>query len=221
MKGAPPRALAGRTDDRTGEDCVTHIVFDIGNVLIAWDKRAPFRDAFADDAAIDAFLAEIDFHAWNLEQDMGRSRTEALAAIALRWPQHVPMVARVFDRFGETIQHKIEASWTVLNDLKSAGRRVFGLTNWGVETWPVAQAIHPELREAFEDVVVSGHERLIKPDARIYQLLTARNGLRPEECLFIDDSLRNVEGARAADWQALHFTGPGELRADLAARGLL
>ena len=66
MKGAPPRALAGRTDDRTGEDCVTHIVFDIGNVLIAWDKRAPFRDAFADDAAIDAFLAEIDFHAWNL-----------------------------------------------------------------------------------------------------------------------------------------------------------
>ena len=200
---------------------MTHIVFDIGNVLIAWDEHAPFRDAFADDTAIAGFLAEIGFYTWNLEQDRGRTRHEALAAMAVDWPGHVPMVARIFDRFDETIQCKIEGSWEVLNDLKSAGHRVFGLTNWGAETWPVAQAVHPELADVFEDVVVSGHERLIKPDARIYQVLTARNGLRPEECLFIDDSLANVTSARACGWQAHHFRGADGLAAELRKRGLL
>jgi 2-haloacid dehalogenase len=166
-------------------------------------------------------LAEIGFYAWNLEQDRGRTRADALAAMTLDWPGHVSMVARIFDRFDETIQCKIEESWAVLNDLKSTGHRVFGLTNWGAETWPVAQAVHPELTDAFEDVVVSAHEGLIKPDRRIYEVLTTRNGLRPEECLFIDDSLKNVEGARAAGWQALHFAGAETLRADLSARGLL
>ena len=85
----------------------------------------------------------------------------------------------------------------------------------------MAQAVHPELAGAFEDVVVSGHERLIKPDRRIYEVLTSRNGLRPEECLFIDDSPKNVVGAREAGWQALHFTGPQALRAEMLARGLL
>jgi 2-haloacid dehalogenase len=200
---------------------VTNIVFDIGNVLIAWDEYAPFRDAFDDDAAIDRFFAEVGFYTWNAEQDRGRSRAEAMAVIAADWPGHVTMIERIFDRFPETIERKIEGSWDVVHALKAAGRRVFGLTNWGAETWPMATAAHPELAEVFEDVVVSGHEKLIKPDRRIYECLTGRNGLRPEECLFIDDSMKNVEGAQAAGWQAVHFAGPDKLRVDLMARGLL
>ncbi|MCB2136184.1 MAG: HAD family phosphatase [Rhodobacteraceae bacterium] len=200
---------------------MTHIVFDIGNVLIAWDERAPFRDAFADDAAIDRFFAEVGFYAWNLEQDRGRSRAAAVAAIAERWPHHAPLLDRFFDRFDETIRRKVEGSWAVLDDLKAAGRRVFGLTNWGADTWPVARKMHPELDAAFEDVVVSGHEGLIKPDRRIYEVLTGRNDLSPETCLFIDDSAKNVDGARAAGWQAVQFTDAAALRADLEGRGLL
>ena len=196
---------------------MTHIVFDIGNVLIQWDEHAAFRDVFADDAAIDDFFADAGFYAWNAEQDRGRSRAEALAAA----PEHADMLDRIFERFADTIQAKVEGSWEVLNDLKAQGHRVFGLTNWGSETWPVAKDVHPELREAFEDVVVSGDEKLIKPDRRIYEVLTTRNGLVPRECLFIDDSPKNVAGARDAGWDAVHFTDAATLRADLEAQGLL
>ena len=194
-----------------------HIVFDIGNVLIAWDEYAAFRDVFEDDAAIDVYLAEVGFYAWNAEQDRGRSRVEALAAA----PEHAEMLDRIFVRFADTIQTKIDGSWGILNDLKARGHRMFGLTNWGSETWPVANDVHPELRDAFEDVVVSGDEKLIKPDPRIYEVLTTRNDLVPGECLFIDDSPKNVDGARQAGWQAVHFTNAEALRADLQARGLL
>ena len=198
-----------------------NIVFDIGNVLIAWDERAAFRDAFPDDDGIDRFFAKVGFYAWNAEQDRGRSRKEAVAAVAREWPEHAPLLDRYFDRFPDTIQTKISGSWRILNDLKTAGHRMFGLTNWGAETWPLAQQVHPELQSAFEDVVVSGHEKLIKPDRRIYDVLTSRNNLRPEECLFVDDSPANVEGARNAGWQAVHFVGSEALRRSLVERGLL
>ncbi len=198
-----------------------NIVFDIGNVLIAWDEHAAFRDDFPDDAAIDRFFATVRFYEWNLEQDRGRSRADAVAAIAAEWPEYAPILDRFFDRFTDTIQRKVSGSWQVLDDLRASGRRIFGLTNWGAETWPMAKDVHPELNHVFEDVVVSGNEKLIKPDRRIYELLVGRNSLQPEECLFIDDSLKNVEGARAAGWQALQFTGAEPLRASLEARSLL
>lgn len=196
---------------------MTHVVFDIGNVLIQWDEHAAFRDVFEDDAAIDRFFSEVGFYAWNAEQDRGRSRADALAAA----PDHAELLDRIFERFADTIQRKVEGSWDILNQLKASGRRVFGLTNWGPETWPVAKVVHPELVDAFEDVVVSGHEKLIKPDRRIYDVLTARNDLVPAECLFIDDSPRNVDGARAAGWDAVHFTNADALRAELRARRLI
>lgn len=198
-----------------------NIVFDIGNVLIAWDPHAAFRAAFPDDATIDQFFAEISFYDWNLEQDRGRSRLEAVAAIHAKSPEHAPLLDQFFDRFPDTIQQKITGSWQVLDDLKTAGHRIFGLTNWGAETWPLAKQVHPELNTIFEDVVVSGHEKLIKPDQRIYEVLTGRNNLQPDACLFIDDSPKNVEGAQIAGWQALHFTGPDELRNSLKELGLL
>ncbi|MGJ8586346.1 MAG: HAD family hydrolase [Marinosulfonomonas sp.] len=189
-----------------------NIVFDIGNVLIAWDAHAAFRDAFEDDAAIDDFLEKVGFYAWNLEQDRGRSRADAIASIQADHPDHARLLIRFFDRFPDTIQQKITESWEVLADLKSAGHRVFGLTNWGAETWPMAKIVHPELNHVFEDVIVSGEEKMIKPDARIYELLTRRNNLVPADCLFIDDSLKNVEGAQSVGWMAHHFTNAKELR---------
>lgn len=198
-----------------------NIVFDIGNVLIAWDEHAVFREDFPDDEAIDRFFEEVSFYEWNMEQDRGRSRKDAVAEITAKWPQHAALLNQFFDRFPLTIQTKIEASWEILNELRTSGFRVFGLTNWGAETWPMAQTVHPELTEAFEDVVVSGDEKLIKPDPRIYEILTVRNNLRAEDCLFFDDSPKNVEGARSVGWQAIHFTGPEALRRELEALNLL
>ncbi len=194
-----------------------NIVFDIGNVLIAWEPHAAFRHAFESDAEIDAFLDAADFYAWNLEQDRGRSRAEGLAAAR---PGHAALLAGYLDRFHLTIAEKIPGSWEVMEALRARGHAIYGLTNFARETWPVALKVHPELGRAFVDVVVSGHEGIIKPDRAIYDLLCRRGGLRAGDCLFIDDSAANAEGARAAGWQAHHFTSVEGLRRDLAERGL-
>lgn len=195
-----------------------NIVFDIGNVLIAWDPHAAFRHAFQSDAKIDAFLGEVGFYAWNLEQDRGRSRAEAVAAVS---NGHAALLDGYFDRFHLTIQDKITGTWALMERLRAKGFGIYGLTNFSADTWPVALEVHPQLGEAFQDVVVSGHESMIKPERGIYDLLCRRNLLSPSDCLFIDDSAVNVEGARAAGWQAHHFTGAEGLHRELTERGLL
>ncbi|WP_297773217.1 HAD family phosphatase [uncultured Roseovarius sp.] len=196
-------------------------VFDLGNVLIRWEPQAAFRHAFADDAEIDAFFARIGFYDWNYEQDRGRSRAEAVAAIAALHPQHADLMDGFFDRFHLTIRDKIVGSWQLLADLRARGHAPWALTNWGPETWPEAPRLHPELMDMFEGIVVSGHEGMVKPDCAIFDLLCDRAGATAERCFFIDDSAANVEGARAAGWQAHHFTGADDLRANLRERGLL
>ena len=105
--------------------------------------------------------------------------------------------------------------------LRAKDYGIYGLTNFSADTWPVALEVHPQLGEAFRDVVVSGHERMIKPQREIYELLCLRNMLSPSDCLFIDDSAKNAQGARDAGWQAHHFTGADGLRRELTERGLL
>ena len=90
---------------------MANIIFDIGNVLIAWDEHAAFRDEFANDTEIDRFFEKIGFYHWNLEQDRGRSRPEAVAVIANGWPEYVHLLDRFFDRFPYTIREKIDGSW--------------------------------------------------------------------------------------------------------------
>jgi 2-haloacid dehalogenase len=200
---------------------MTLIVFDIGNVLLRWDPQAAFRHAIGSDAEIDALLAEVEFYDWNYEQDRGRSRAEAVAAIAANWPQHADLMDGYFDRFGLTIQNRIQGSWDIATTLKDRGYRLWALTNFSGDTWPQALQLHPQLTTLFEGIVVSGHERMVKPDREIFDLLCARANAAPEACYFIDDSADNVTGARAAGWQAHHFIGPEGLHADLQDRGLL
>ena len=196
------------------------IVFDIGNVLIRWDPRAAFRHAFGDDAAIDALFDEVGFHDWNLEQDRGRSRADAVAAIAAHWPHHAALMDGFFDRFGLTVRDRIDGSWQIVAELRARGHAVWALTNWGPDTWGVAVRLHPELA-MLDGIVVSGHEGMAKPDLRIFDLFCARAGAAAGDCFFTDDSAANVAAARAAGWQAHHFIGAGGLRAELQDRGLL
>jgi 2-haloacid dehalogenase len=116
------------------------------------------------------------------------------------------------DAIPETVQ--------ILADLRARGQRLFALTNWSAETFPVAQARFPFLRW-FEDIVVSGEVKLVKPDPRIYRLALERNRLRADRTLFVDDALHNVQAARALGLSAIHFQSPQALRAELARRGLL
>ncbi|MBB1497705.1 HAD family phosphatase [Paracoccus sp. MC1862] len=198
-----------------------NIVFDIGNVLVRWNLNAAFADHFDSPELIDAYLDEVGFHDWNRLQDGGRSWAEASADLRARHGERAHPATDYPSRHAETIAEPIEGTWALVDRLAARGHVLYAITNWSDETWPDAQRLHPRLTQVFRDVVVSGQEKLLKPDAAIFRVLCARNGLDPADCLFIDDSPANAAGARAFGMEAVVFTTPEGLETDLSERGLL
>lgn len=198
-----------------------NIVFDIGNVLVRWDLHRAFSHHFDSPELIDAYLEEVGFHDWNRLQDGGRSWAEASADLRARHGARAHPATDYPLRHADTIAEPIEGTWALLDRLAARGHGLYAITNWSEESWPEAQRLHPRLTRAFRDVVVSGQERLLKPDAAIFRALCDRNGLDPASCLFIDDSPANVAGARAFGMEAVVFTTPEALETDLTERGLL
>lgn len=195
------------------------IVFDIGNVLVAWDPVQAFLPELGDPAAVRVFLDRVGFGLWNAAQDRGRSFAAALAAVPD--PADAALLALYPARFARTIAHPVPGTFAVLEALAARGHAVHAITNWSAETWPVALELYPRLGTVFGVTVVSGAEGVMKPEREIFDRLCARAGVAPADCLFIDDSAANVAGAEAAGMAAHRFTGAAALEADLRARGLL
>jgi len=196
------------------------VIFDIGNVLIRWDVRRLYRPMLPDEAAVDAFLAEIGFDAWNLELDRGADWDAAVAAHSALYPHRAELIAAFHHRWHETVAGPINGTVAILEDLAAAGVPLYAITNFAGPRWTETRTRFPFLA-AFRDVVVSGHEGILKPDPAIYRLCLARNGLDPAACVFIDDNPANVAGAAAVGLDAIRFTAPDALRDDLARRGLI
>ena len=200
---------------------MTNIVFDIGNVLVRWDLWRAFDDSFETPEQMHAYLEEVGFHDWNLEQDRGRSWAEANADLAARHGERAGPATRYFARHALTIEQPIAGTWAILEALGAAGHPLYAITNWSAENWDDALRLHPRLATAFRDIVISGVERLAKPDPAIFRLLLERNGLAAADCVFIDDNPANVAAAAALGFDAIRFTDPPALAAALRARGLL
>lgn len=194
-------------------------VFDIGNVLVRWEPQRAFAPDLGSAQAAEAFLARTDFMARNLRADAGERFADLAAEIAD--DRDRALFAAYVGRFASTLTETIEGSWALMERLRARGMQIHAITNWSAETWPQGIVAHPRLASSFGVAVISGRERILKPDPRIFALLCERTGLDAADCLFIDDSPKNVAGARAFGMQAEHFTTPGALEAALAARGLL
>jgi 2-haloacid dehalogenase len=197
----------------------TRVVFDIGNVLIAWDPRQLYRTIFPDPVVMEDFLTRVLPPEWNLEQDRGRSWAEAEAEKIALFPEHADAIRAWRARWHETVPGPIDGTVTILGKLKQAGVPLYAITNFASDTFREAQARFPFLADSFIDVVVSGDERLIKPDPAIYRVLLERQQLAAADCVFIDDSPKNVEAAEKIGFRALLFTSPEQFAADLRACG--
>ncbi|WP_347267544.1 HAD family phosphatase [Paracoccus sp. (in: a-proteobacteria)] len=196
------------------------VIFDLGAVLIDWDPALAFADVFVSREAAEAWMQSIGFAEWNRLQDGGRSFAEGLAAARADHGDGARHLAGYLAAFPVTIERRVPGSWEIAEALLARGVPLYALTNWAAETWPAALELHPRLSALFADIVVSGQVQRLKPDAGIYRLLMDRNGLRPEDCIFVDDSPTNVEGARALGIDAIRFTDAAALGAELARRGL-
>lgn len=195
-----------------------NVIFDLGAVLIEWDPALAFADAFTTREAAEAWMKRIDFAGWNRLQDGGRSFAEGLAAARAAHGDEARHLEGYLAGFGLTIEKPVPGSWEIAEALLARGVPLYAITNWAAESFEVALELYPRLGRIFVDIVVSGRVGMLKPQPAIYRLLLDRNALAPEDCLFIDDSLANVEGARALGIEAIHFTDADSLARELTQR---
>jgi 2-haloacid dehalogenase len=196
------------------------VVFDLGGVLIDWDPRHLYRRLLADEAAVEEFLATVCTPEWNAELDRGRPFAEGVAELVERHPEHAAAIAAYHERWPEMVAGDIPGTVEVLAELRAAGVPLYALTNWSAETFAITRGRF-EFLEWFDGLLVSGEERVTKPDPAIFQLLLDRFGLDPTATVFVDDSEANVAAARRLGFDAIGFTGHEELRRELVARRLL
>lgn len=198
----------------------TTVIFDLGGVLIDYNPRYLFRKVFDNEKKMEDFLKNICTPEWNVAQDAGRPIAEAVAELHARHPDMHNQISAYYGRWLEMLNGAIEGTVDILGELRTRKTPLYALTNFSSETFPLAWDLFDFLAW-FEDILVSGQEKLLKPDPAIYQRLLERNGLRASECVFIDDVPENVAGAEAVGLRAVLFRSPEKLRQDLENFALL
>ena len=199
----------------------TAVIFDVGRVLYDWDPRILYRRLIADDRALDAFLRDVVTHEWHFQHDAGRDFADTSAELVALYPQHADLIAAWGPRFLESIGAPIAGMHALVDELEAADVPLFAITNFSHEFWPPFRARESAMFDRFRDVVVSGAEKLVKPDLAIYRLALDRFGLEAARTVFIDDNAANVAGARDVGLIALHFVDEPTLRGELRRLELL
>lgn len=196
----------------------TTVVFDIGNVLIGWDPRNLYRQLFAGRTEeMEWFLANVCNNAWNLEQDRGRTFAEGVQLLLAAHPERWHDLIRAYDtRWSEMLSGEIAGAVAIVDALHARGTPLYALTNWNQDTF---RRTRQPCLERFRGIVVSGDERLVKPDPAIYRLLCERYQLRATDCVFVDDSPKNVTGAEIAGMRGVLYESPEQLARDLRGLG--
>ncbi len=196
-------------------------VFDLGGVLIDWNPRHLYRKLFpGDEAGMERFLAEVCTPAWNLELDRGRTFQEAIDELKLEHPGHAALIQAYWDRWPEMLGEVDQATAQIVRELREGGLRVYALSNWSAQTYTTTRHLVPELA-LFNDVLVSGEARRIKPDPELFAVACRRFGIEPGETFFVDDAPANVEAGRRVGFTTLQFTGAAALRQELELLGVL
>ena len=198
----------------------TAVIFDVGRVLYDWDPRILYERLIDDDRALDAFLRDVVTIDWHFQHDAGRNFADTSAELAALHPQHADLIAAWGPRFNDSIGARIAGMHEIVEELDAAGVPLFAITNFSHEFWPPFRAREAQLFDRFRDVVVSGEEKMVKPDAAIYRLALERFGLAVEEAVFVDDNAANVAGARALGIESVLFTDAAAFRARLVELGL-
>ncbi len=196
------------------------IVFDLGGVLIDWNPRYLYKKIFASEEEMEWFLSNVCTPQWNTQQDAGRLFAQGIALAKEKYPKYAPQIEDYYKRWEEMLGGSIKGTVAIWRELKDKGYRIYALTNWSAETFPIAKAKYDFLQQ-MDGIVVSGEEHLVKPDPEIYARLLKRFGLHSPNCVYIDDNAANVSAAAMLGFDAIPFQSPDALRMELLKRGIL
>ena len=199
---------------------INTIIFDLGGVLIDWNPRNLYRKIFDDEKEMEFFLREITTPLWNELQDGGRPLQEATDWLVARHVGYEKEIRAYYGRWTEMLNGPIQATVDILERLIQQNKYpIYALTNWSHETFPIAQERF-EFLKWFKAILVSGIEKMKKPDREIFELMLTRYQIKASETVFIDDSLRNIEGAKAVGLQTIHFQSSNQLAEELKKMGI-
>ena len=192
------------------------IVFDLGGVLIDWNPEYVYLKEFRGDREkMNWFFEEICTSEWNENQDAGYPLRKATEERVALFPAHERLIRMYYGEWEQMLGYELTGTAEILKKLhQSPNYSIYALTNWSGETFPVALQKFPFL-PWFEGIVVSGDEKLKKPDPAIYQLLLERYHLKAADCVFIDDRADNVEAAVALGFEGIHFSNRKQLQNEL------
>lgn len=198
-----------------------NIIFDLGGVLIDWNPRFLYRKIFRTEHAVNHFLDNITTSDWNEEQDGGRPLAVATQLLIDQYPEYTPEIEAFYGRWEEEmLGGPIEGTVDILKTLvEHPAYRVLALTNWSAETFPFALSKFDFL-QWFEGILVSGEEKIRKPNPGIYHLILDRYHLDPDSTVFIDDNLRNIHAAEREGIKGIHFTNASQLKSSLSQLGI-
>jgi 2-haloacid dehalogenase len=198
---------------------IENIIFDFGGVLVDWNPRYLYRNYFESENEMEHFLRSVCTEEWNLEQDRGRSLAEGTRLLQQKFPNFHSMIQLFYDEWEKMLPGNIPETVSLLYKLKTR-YNIYGLTNWSAETIPIAYGRFPFFRE-FNGIVVSGEEKMVKPDSRIFHLLLNRYNLKAANSVFIDDNLKNVKAAEEIGMIAIHYQNSSQLESELISFNVL
>ena len=197
------------------------LVFDFGGVLMDWNPRYYFSSHFDSEETMEFFLSKIASDEWNAQQDKGRSLSEATELLVAMHPDWEADIRAYYQNWSTMLKGEIKQNVEVLRRLAQNSYPLYGLTNWSHETFPYALE-HYDFFSLFEGkIVVSGEEKLIKPDPEIFQLLIERYSLDPKESIFIDDNYQNIRTAEKLGFDVVHVHSELELSHALVEKGIV
>lgn len=196
------------------------VIFDVGRVLFDWDLRHLFAKLIDDKGELEWFVTNVVTPQWHFQHDAGRPLAEMLPELKAEFPDHAPLIDAYATRFNETIPGPVPGSLELVERLGDAGVPLFAITNFGHEFWEGFRPTQP-IFDRFRGIIVSGTEKLMKPDPAIYALAIERFAIDPAGALFIDDVAANIAGAESVGIAGHRFVDAATLQRELIARGYL
>ena len=199
---------------------IKNIIFDFGGVVMDWNPRYFFKDYFNDDEKMEYFLKKITTDEWNIEQDRGRTLAEGTAIQVANFPEWEKEIRAYYDNWTTMLKSEIADNVAVLRKLEHSEYELFGLTNWSAETFPCAVKNYDFFSIFKGKIVVSGTEKLIKPNPEIWHVLLNRYQIKAEESVFIDDNFKNIEVAKSLGFICIHIKEDTDLEKELRDLGI-
>ena len=189
-------------------------LFDLGGVFFDWDPNHFYKNVFENIEEREFFLAEVCNDQWNFQQDAGRSIAQAELELIPKFPHYEKEIKMYYKNHRKMIRGVFEESIDILKKLKDKNYECYVLSNWSAETFAGMTDDYPFLK-LFDGLLISGEDKLMKPDSAIYELAKNRFNLNPEETVFIDDKRENIKAAKRLDFKTIHLTDPKNIEKEI------